>query len=208
MRSKNQKIMKKFTSFLILTVFSLIFVACGGESKKENDTPQTENNKTNETKKFSVEIPAEGDYVQIKAGGIERVFTVKPQTGNPVNNIEDFGNDNNLLRIERHLSAENNEERITIELFNFDLKNFKTPLSLRANNAKQRVDIRYIFKNQAGQNDFYKAVDNFVFTIEKVEGDVFEGVFSGAMTFSTETVKAEGKFRMKMIDNLNNKKPV
>jgi hypothetical protein len=205
LRLKNLTPMKRLAFYLTLLLLVPVFFACDGEKKKE-----TENNTqgaSENTQAVENKIPENGDFISVNLGGVERVFTIKPQIG-AVNHTEEFGSaDNNMLIMVRQLKADDPEEKFTIQLFNFPLRGIKAPVTFRADEAKKRIDIRYVYRTQSGQLDLYKSLDNFEFTIEKIEGDVFEGTFSGPMSYSTETLKAEGKFRITMIDPINQKQP-
>ncbi len=203
--SKKIKNMKRIAFFLILSFLAFYFVACQSGGGKNENVNEQDSVATNVA--VPLEIPEKGDFVFAKFGGIERVFAVKPQMGS-VNHTEEFGPKANMFRIERLVDANRPDDKVVIQLHNFELRGIKAPFRFAPGGKSQQIIVMYAFKAENGQIDLYKSIEPFEVNIEKIEGDVYEGTFQGPMSYGNEVVKAEGKFRITMVDPINAKKPV
>ncbi len=199
--------MKKIKSIYILFIFAAIssygLWACDGSKSSEttSDSTQVEEIEEPDVRPASAAIDNE-NYIKATIDGKEYNFNYLPLDGRDGYNLMK----NDLFRIER-CADDHCKQNFYLQAHNFDL-NQEAPFTLKEDlGVKMRKDIiiNLILTNNKGEfKGQWKDGEDFEMTIDKVEGNMYEGTFKGQVQNLDDKTKAltsdiTGSFRIKMI---------
>ncbi|WP_338763783.1 hypothetical protein WAF17_20415 [Bernardetia sp. ABR2-2B] len=198
--------MKKIKSIYILFVFAAIssygLWACTNtgtsETTSTSDSTQTEEVEEPDTRPASAAIDNDF-YIKATIEGKEYNFNYLP-----LDNVARYNLlKNNLFRIER-CADDHCKESIYLQAHNFDF-NQETPFVLQEGSEgklKKDIIVNLIRTNNKGKfKNQMQDAEPFEMTIEKIEGDIYQGSFKGMMR-DKETgtlLNVMGSFRTKMV---------
>lgn len=192
--------MKKIKSIYILFVFAAIS-SYGLWACTNTTETKTEDAPVEKTALDSLPVAAAIDsnfYIKINLAGQDHTFNFLTLDKAEGNNIMTP----NLFRIKRCKEA-SCINSFYLQAHNFDL-NQTLPFTLQENkeNKKQRILMSFItMTKEAKQIKKLKPEDvkDIKITINKIEGDIYEGEFSATALSLTSQDPLSGSFRMKMI---------
>lgn len=199
--------MKKIKSIYILFVFAALssygLWACTGSGTSEttSDSTQIEEVEEPDTRPASAAIDT-NFYIKATIDGQEYNFNYLPLDGKDSYNLMK----ENLFRIER-CADDHCKQNFYLQAHNFDF-NQTPPFTLTENSdAKMRKDIiiNFILTNNKGEfKGQWKDGDAFEMTVDKIDGDIYEGTFKGQVNNLDDKNKKPisditGSFRMKMV---------
>ncbi|WP_375561886.1 hypothetical protein ACE193_04885 [Bernardetia sp. OM2101] len=199
--------MKKIKSIYILFIFAAIssygLWGCNNTSTSEttSDSTQVEEIEEPDTRPASAAIDT-NFYIKATIEGKEYNFNYLPLDGRDSYNLMK----QDLFRIERCADA-HCKQNFYLQAHNFDF-NQTPPFTLIEDlGAKPRKDIiiNFILTNNQGKfKNQWKDAEIFEMTINKIDGDVYEGTFKGkAQELNAKDQNAvldiTGSFRTKMV---------
>ncbi|WP_291726374.1 hypothetical protein [Bernardetia sp.] len=197
--------MKKIKSIYILFVFAAIssygFWACtgtGSETTSETDATKVEEVEEPDTRPASAASDT-SFYIKATINEKEYVFNYTGLDNKPSYNLKK----DNLFRIER-CADDHCKENLYIQAVNFDM-NQEAPFTLTETSEEGKVkDIIFNFtitNNKGKYKNQWQDNGGFEMTIEKIEGDIYEGTFKGkVLEQNTKGISdVVGSFRIKMV---------
>lgn len=195
--------MKKIKSIYILFVFAALssygLWACtnsGTETKTEVEEVEEP-----DTRPVSAAIDNEF-YIKATIDGKEYNFNYLPLEPRDSYNLMKT----NLFRIER-CADDHCKQNFYLQAHNFDL-NQTPPFTLKEStegNVRKDIIINFILTNNKGEfKNQWKDGETFEMTINKIDGDIYEGTFKGKVQELNAKEQAKeqditGSFRTKMI---------
>ncbi|AFM02825.1 hypothetical protein Fleli_0344 [Bernardetia litoralis DSM 6794] len=206
--------MKKIKSIYILFVFAAIssygLWACTGtttsETTSETDSTQVEEIEEVEkpdTRPASAAIDT-NFYIKATIQDTEYTFNYLPLLVDDKYNLLM----SNLFRIER-CADDHCKQSFYLQAHNFDLNQTPPFILKEGQDGKVRKEIilNFIMTNNQGKFKYRwkdSAASPFEITIEKIEGEIYEGTFKGKiekakMTQQDSVINVTGSFRTKMI---------
>ena len=199
--------MKKIKSIYILFVFAALssygLWSCtnSGTSETTSDSTQVEEVEEPDTRPATAKTD-DNFYIKVTLEGKEYNFNYLPLDGaNKYNLIKD-----DLFRIERCADPQC-KRNFYLQAHNFNL-NQATPFTLIENvegTVKKDIIINLVLTNNKGEfKGQLKDADSFEMTINKIDGDIYEGTFKGKVQELDAKVQKgaldiTGSFRIKMI---------
>ena len=198
--------MKKIKSIYILFVFAAIssygFWACtgtGSETTSETNSTKTEEVEEPDTRPASAALDT-SFYIKATINEKEYVFNYTGLDNKPSYNLKK----DNLFRIER-CADDHCKQNLYLQAQNFDL-NQEAPFTLKEGKTEtgliQDIVFNFTITNNKGKfKNQWTDIENFEITIEKIEGDIYEGTFKGKVfeQYTKGVSDVVGSFRTKMI---------
>ncbi|PIY09133.1 MAG: hypothetical protein COZ18_08610 [Flexibacter sp. CG_4_10_14_3_um_filter_32_15] len=201
--------MKKIKSIYILFVFAAIssygLWACTNtgtsEATSNADSTQVEEVEEPDTRPASAAIDT-NFYIKATINGNEYNFNYLSLDGKDSYNLMK----NNLFRIER-CADDHCKQMFYLQAHNFDL-NQTPPFTLtetQEGEMRKEIIVNFILTNNQGKfKNQWKDAETFEMTINKIEGDIYEGTFKGKVQElnakdQTASQDITGSFRTKMI---------
>jgi hypothetical protein len=203
---KLSKSMKKIKSIYILFIFAALssygLWACtnSGTSETTSDSTKVEEIEEPDTRPVSAAIDT-NFYIKATIDGKEYNFNYVSLADPDASNLITP----NLFRIERCLD-DHCKQRFYLQAHNFDL-NQTPPFTLTEDltlELRKDIIVNFILTNNKGKfKNQWKDGELFEMTINKIDGDIYEGTFKGQINEQNGEVqnrKAEitGSFRTKM----------
>ncbi|WP_338792175.1 hypothetical protein [Bernardetia sp. MNP-M8] len=195
--------MKKIKSIYVLFIFAALssygLWACTNSGTSETTT-ETEEVEEPDTRPASAAVDNDF-YIKADIGGKEYNFNYLS-----LDNVARYNLlKKDLFRIER-CADDHCKESIYLQAHNFDL-NQTPPFTLQeSKEGKLRKDIivNFIRTNNTGKFKYQmqdSSEEPFEMTIQKIEGDIYEGTFKGLLNNEKKdsTLVIKGSFRTKMI---------
>ncbi len=200
--------MKKIKPIYILFLFAAIssygLWACTGTGTSETtsnaDSTQIEEVEEPDTRPVSAAIDT-NFYIKATIQDTEYNFNYLPLDGKDGYNLMKT----NLFRIER-CADDHCKQNFYLQAHNFDFNQTPPFTLIESEEGKTRKDIiiNFILTNNQGKfKNQWKNAQNFEMTINKIDGEIYEGTFKGEVeelnAKNPTPQKITGSFRTKMI---------